>query len=163
MDINVEEVLKSLQSLEGVNGYIIFNNDGNLSPPYFPGIPLKRSEKTISLEKSIHMASLISDLWNVSKKYIQRELRNPDVNHYTLPSLERPRNHPNQNQALLRVYHNLMYWEWIGYEWLVGDFTMVCIQLCGYAIEEAKKAAQAQAQAEAEAEKAKKGEKNQES
>lgn len=26
------------------------------------------------------MAALISDLWNVSKKYIQRELKNPDVN-----------------------------------------------------------------------------------
>jgi hypothetical protein len=41
---------------------------------------LKRSEKTINADKAIHMAALISDLWNVSKKYIQRELRNPDVN-----------------------------------------------------------------------------------
>lgn len=46
---------------------------------------------------------------------------------------------------------------------VVGDFTMVAIQLCGKAIEEARLAAQAQAQAEAEAEKAKKSGKEQES
>lgn len=45
----------------------------------------------------------------------------------------------------------------MSYRSLDGDFTMVSIQLCGKAIEEAKQAAQAQAQAEAEAEKAKKG------
>jgi len=28
MDINVEDVLKSLQSLDGSNGYVIFNNEG---------------------------------------------------------------------------------------------------------------------------------------
>lgn len=78
MDINVDEVLKSVQGLEGANGYVIFNTDGFKSLELI-GITLKRSEKTISNEKAIHMAALISDLWNVSKKYIQRELRNPDV------------------------------------------------------------------------------------
>lgn len=28
-DINVEELLKNLSSLEGIDGYVIFNNDGN--------------------------------------------------------------------------------------------------------------------------------------
>lgn len=69
-DINVEDVLRNLQGLEGANGYVIFNNEG---------IPLKRSEKSITPEKAIHMAALISDFWNVSRKYIQRELRNQDV------------------------------------------------------------------------------------
>ena len=69
MDINVDEVLKSVQSLEGANGYVIFNYDGSFLYLII-GIPLKRSEKTITNEKAIHMAALISDLWNVSKKYI---------------------------------------------------------------------------------------------
>ncbi len=30
LDINVEEVLKSMQSLDGANGYVIFNNEGNI-------------------------------------------------------------------------------------------------------------------------------------
>ncbi|CAK78231.1 unnamed protein product (macronuclear) [Paramecium tetraurelia] len=42
-----------------------------------------------------------------------------------------------------------------------GDYTMIGIQLCGKAIEEAKQAAAAEAQAVAEAEKAKKGDKEQ--
>ena len=71
IDINIEEVLKGLQSLEGANGYVIFNQEGSYeSLCYYIGIPLKRSEKTITSDKAIHMAALISDLWNVSKKYI---------------------------------------------------------------------------------------------
>jgi hypothetical protein len=30
-DINVEELLKSLSSLEGADGFVIFNSDGKLS------------------------------------------------------------------------------------------------------------------------------------
>ena len=43
------------------------------------GIPLKRSEKNITYEKAVHMSALVADLWNVTKKCIQRELRAPDV------------------------------------------------------------------------------------
>jgi len=41
---------------------------------------LKRHEKTISHEKAVHIAALVSDLWNVSKKVIQRDLKTPEVN-----------------------------------------------------------------------------------
>lgn len=40
---------------------------------------MKRHEKTISHEKAVHIAALVSDLWNVSKKVIQRDLKAPEV------------------------------------------------------------------------------------
>lgn len=43
------------------------------------GIPLKRSEKNITYEKAVHMSALVADLWNVTRKCIQRELRSLDV------------------------------------------------------------------------------------
>lgn len=71
-DINVDELLKTLSSYSGVKGYVIFNIDG---------IPLKRSEKTISAEKAVQYAALITDLWMVARKIIKLELKNqpPDV------------------------------------------------------------------------------------
>lgn len=51
---------------------MIFNIDG---------IPLKRSEKTISAEKAVQYAALITDLWMVARKIIKLEMKNqpPDV------------------------------------------------------------------------------------
>lgn len=71
-DINVDELLKTLSSYPGVKGYVIFNIDG---------IPLKRSEKTISAEKAVQYAALITDLWMVARKIIKLEMKNqpPDV------------------------------------------------------------------------------------
>ncbi|CAK82576.1 unnamed protein product (macronuclear) [Paramecium tetraurelia] len=139
---------KRYQPVEGANGYVIFNQDC---------IPLKRSEKNISYEKAVHMSALVADLWNVTKKCIQRDLRNQDV--FTLLiSKERFGSHQNQNQSLIRIYNFTMYQELYQLE---GDYTMIGIQLCGKAIEEAKSAAAAEAQALAEAEKAKKGDKEQ--
>ncbi len=52
---------------------MIFNIDG---------IPLKRSEKTISAEKAVQYAALITDLWMVARKIIKTEMKNQpaDVN-----------------------------------------------------------------------------------
>ncbi|EAS02775.3 dynein light chain roadblock-type 2 protein (macronuclear) [Tetrahymena thermophila SB210] len=117
-DINADDQLKQLSALEGANGYVIFNESG---------IPLKRHEKSISHEKAVHIAALVSDLWNVSKKVIQRDLKTPE----------------NDIEVIrLRTKHS--------YEYIItqsGDFTMLAIQLCGKAIEEAKKAAAAAAAA----------------
>ena len=79
-DINVDELLKTLSAYQGVKGYVIFNIDG---------IPLKRSEKTISAEKAVQYAALITDLWMVARKIIKTELKNQptDVrnNKFTFP------------------------------------------------------------------------------
>ncbi|KAM3135234.1 hypothetical protein pb186bvf_012699 [Paramecium bursaria] len=129
-EINIEDVLKSYTLLEGANGYVIFNQDC---------IPLKRSEKNISQEKAVHMAALVSDLWNVTKKVIQRDMKTPD-----------------NDLEIIRIRTKASS-EYIISQY--GDYTMIGIQLCGKAIEEAKLAAAEEAKALAEAEKAKKGEK----
>ncbi|CAD8175574.1 unnamed protein product [Paramecium octaurelia] len=131
-DINVDEVLRGLSSVEGANGYVIFNSDC---------IPLKRSEKNITYEKAVHMSALVADLWNVTKKCIQRELRSAD-----------------NDLEIIRIRTKAQSEYIISQQ---GDYTMIGIQLCGKAIEEAKQAAAAEAQAAAEAEKAKKGDKEQ--
>ncbi|EGR30530.1 roadblock lc7 domain protein [Ichthyophthirius multifiliis] len=119
-DINADDQLKQLMTLEGSNGYVIFNEFG---------ITLKNTEKTIPYTKAVHVAALVSDLWNVSRKIIQRDLRSPD----------------NDVEVIrLRTKHS--------YEYIItqcsGEFTMLAIQLCGKAIEE-QKAAQAAATAAA--------------
>ncbi|CAK80770.1 unnamed protein product (macronuclear) [Paramecium tetraurelia] len=72
-DINVDEVLRGLSNVEGANGYTVIREE-----LYYLGIPLKRSEKNINYEKAVHMSALVADLWNVTKKCIQRELRSAD-------------------------------------------------------------------------------------
>ncbi|CAD8158382.1 unnamed protein product [Paramecium pentaurelia] len=131
-DINVDEVLKGLSNVEGANGFVIFNQDC---------IPLKRSEKNITYDKAVHMSALVADLWNVTKKCIQRELRSAD-----------------NDLEIIRIRTKAQSEYIISQQ---GDFTMIGIQLCGKAIEEAKLAAAVEAQAAAEAEKAKKGDKEQ--
>eukprot|EP00825_Cyclidium_porcatum_P045738 TRINITY_DN7034_c0_g1_i12.p3 TRINITY_DN7034_c0_g1~~TRINITY_DN7034_c0_g1_i12.p3 ORF type:complete len:140 (+),score=40.31 TRINITY_DN7034_c0_g1_i12:273-692(+) len=131
-DINVEEILKSLQNLEGADGYVIFNADG---------IPLKRFEKKISHEKSVHMAYLFQDLWNVTRKVIQKDL-----------------NHPENDVEIIRLRTRQQY------EYIItqaGDYTIVVKQLCGKAIEIARQQELAALQA-AEAEKEKDKEKEKE-
>ena len=59
-------MLKGLSALQGVIGFVIFNIDG---------IPLKRSEKTISAEKAVQYSALISDLWMVARKIIKTEIK----------------------------------------------------------------------------------------
>jgi len=70
-------LLKTLSAYQGVKGYVIFNIDG---------IPLKRSEKTISAEKAVQYAALITDLWMVARKIIKTELKNQptDVRNHKL-------------------------------------------------------------------------------
>ena len=43
------------------------------------GIIIKRDENVISYEKAVQYASLISDLWSVTRKVVSRDLKNPDV------------------------------------------------------------------------------------
>ena len=80
-------MLKTLSAYQGVKGYVIFNIDG---------IPLKRSEKTISAEKAVQYAALITDLWMVARKIIKTELKNQptDVrnNKFTLENLKNETN-----------------------------------------------------------------------
>lgn len=42
------------------------------------GIPVKKSTG-ITADKALHMAALVQDLWNVSKKVITNDLKTPDV------------------------------------------------------------------------------------
>ncbi|CAK76681.1 unnamed protein product (macronuclear) [Paramecium tetraurelia] len=140
LNSNLQMTLMGLSAVEGANGYVIFNQDC---------IPLKRSEKNITYEKAVHMSALVADLWNVTKKCIQRELRIRMI----LKQLEQGLR-PNLNTLFLNVILILIKQQ-------EGDYTMIGIQLCGKAIEEAKQAAAAEAQAVAEAEKAKKGDKEQ--
>ena len=62
-------MLKTFGAVEGATGYVVFNTDG---------IPIKRSPG-ITPEKSLHIAALVQDLWNVTKKVITNDLKTPDV------------------------------------------------------------------------------------
>jgi len=108
LDINVDERLKQLSTKEGVKGYVVFNNDG---------IPLKY-HTDITYEKSVHFSSLFSELWNVSRKIIQRELKSPE-----------------------NVLETIRLRTKLGTELLVsqiGNYTLVCIQNCNKTTKEEK-------------------------
>lgn len=38
---------------------------------------MKRSEKNISYEKAVHMSALVADLWNVTRKSLRGEQKDP--------------------------------------------------------------------------------------
>jgi hypothetical protein len=84
------------------------------------GIPIKRWEKKISSEQSIHYASLFSDFWVVTKKVIQREIKNNDVNYFYFNNL--------QNDLETIRIRTKQYTEIIVSQ--VGDYTIVAIQNC---------------------------------
>lgn len=45
---------------------------------------MKRQGTGITPEKALHMAALVQDLWNVSKKVITNDLKSPDVFHLNI-------------------------------------------------------------------------------
>lgn len=55
--------------VKGCTGYIVFNTEG---------IPIKKSPN-ITPEKALHKASLVQDLWNVTRKVVVNDLKSPDV------------------------------------------------------------------------------------
>jgi len=94
MDFNIDECFKNLMSVEGANGFVIFNAEGKYINFnfrikisivgfsifcsylwFFLGIPIRRHDKTITNDRAIHMAALFSDLWNVSRRIIKEELK----------------------------------------------------------------------------------------
>ena len=123
--------MKDLMAQPGVIGYVIFNADG---------IPLRKSDKTISNEKAVQYAALVSDLWTVSKKIVQKDLKNPEV--FSPPKFQ------NDIEVIrMRTTH---YTELIVSKCIfvifnnsVEDFTIVGIQNCNpreeYVDEEEKK------------------------
>jgi len=91
---------------------VVFNNDG---------IPLKYHQD-ISYEKSVHFGALFSELWNVARKIIQRELKSPDN------SLETIRLRTKASTEMIVSQ--------------IGNYTLVCIQNCNKNVKEEKAPAQ---------------------
>ena len=75
-DINMEEVLKLMSTVEGATEYMVTNAEGTKYNN--PGIPIKKSP-TITSERALHISYLVNDYWSTVRKIIHNDLKQHDV------------------------------------------------------------------------------------
>ena len=116
-DLTADGYLSRLLENPSVTGYVVFNSDG---------IPMRYDGQGITHRIAVHYTALVSDFLLVTKKIIQKQLKD------SFSSLGRGTQTGNPGNAENEIEHVRIRTE-KHTELIVtfsGEFTMVCIQKC---------------------------------
>ena len=116
-DLTADGYLNRLMENPSVLGYVVFNNDG---------IPMRYDGQGITHKVAVHYTTLVLDFLLITKKVIQKQLKDSFV------GLGKPAQAPTPNSTENDVEHirirTSKQTELIITSF--GEFTMVCIQKC---------------------------------